>query len=356
MSNRLSGFTARMAEKGVEAALMESPKDVRYLTGYTGEGYLFVWQGGACILTDFRYVEQAERQSPGLEVVQYGGSGLKTMEAVAQCVKRAGVGKLAIEFDRVTLRTHQALSDALSGVELVDLPGIVAEMRIFKDAEELELIQAACRISCRAFADLLTWVRPGMTEKQVQVELDYSMLKLGAECPAFDTIACAGVNGSLPHAIPSDKVLEKGELLTLDFGAQYKGYKSDMTRTIAIGAVSDELRAIYDRVLEAQLAALSMLEEGVSLKAVDAKAREIIDADYPGRFGHSLGHGVGLDVHEQPGLNMREVRTLQNGHVVTIEPGIYVPGVGGCRIEDMGALVEGKFVNMIDAPKELITV
>jgi len=355
MSNRVSRMVEKLAQNGLAHALVHKRQNMYYLTGYTGEGCLYVGAEGAVILTDFRYIEQAERQAPGCKVVRTG-AGVRPYDETAKMLKAAGASALAIETDFVTVDEEKAIASALDGIEVKPLGRVIDEMRIIKDEEEMACIEQACRISCQAFEKMLGVIRAGMTEKEVQVELDYTMLRLGAEGVSFDTIACAGVNGSLPHAIPSDHVIQNGELLTLDFGALYKGYHADMTRTIAIGEVSDELRAIYDAVLEAQMRSLAMLKEGVVLRDVDKCARDYLDERYPGAFGHSLGHGVGLDIHEQPGLNMRDERTLQVGHVVTIEPGVYIPGLGGCRIEDMGVLTEQGFKNLIDAPKHLIRV
>ena len=193
-----------------------------------------------------------------------------------------------------------------------------------------------------------------MTEREVAIALNYEMLKLGSEGEAFDTIACAGQNGSLPHAVPGEHRLQNGEFLTLDFGATYNGYCSDMTRTVGIGKVDRPLRDIYQTVLEAHEMALGAVRPGVVCEKIDKVARDFIDARYPGAFGHALGHGVGLYIHEQPRLGRGDGTVLQPGHVVTIEPGIYISGLGGCRIEDMAILTSDGSIDPIDAPKQLI--
>ena len=355
MSNRVPGMVKKLTEAGFTHALIHKRQNMFYLTGYTGEGCLLVGGEGAVIMTDFRYIEQAGRQAPECRVIRTGG-GVRPYEECAKILAAAGAKALAVETDFVTVDEEKTIAAAMEGVELLPVGHLIDDMRILKDEEEIEAIAEACRISCRAFEQMLGVIHAGMTEKQVQVELDYTMLRLGADGLSFDTIACSGVNGSLPHAIPSDHVIQKGELLTLDFGALYHGYHADMTRTIAIGEVSGELRDMYDAVLTAQLKSLDMLREGVVLSDVDKCARDYLEARYPGAFGHSLGHGVGLDIHEQPSLSMRDQRTLQVGHVVTIEPGVYLPGVGGCRIEDSGVLTPNGFRNLISAPKELIRV
>ncbi len=352
MTGRIERMLSMMCESGFTHALIQKPQNMRYLTGYTGEGSLLLSAAGAIILTDFRYVEQAGRQAPDVKVVQTGRAGQN--ELLLGMLREANADALAIEEDHLTMKAGKALAKALEGVELHDLGGLVEKMRIVKDEDELDRIRQAARISCAAFDHMLGFIRPGLTEKEVQLELDYTMLKMGAEDIGFATIACAGENGSLPHAIPSDRVIKSGELLTMDFGAQYNGYTADMTRTVAIGHVSDELNRLYHTVLEAQKRALDLIGPGVKCCDVDKAARDYIDSYYPGAFGHSLGHGVGMDVHEQPGLNVRDDRELVPGHVVTIEPGIYIPGLGGCRIEDMGVIRENGFENFITAPKQLI--
>lgn len=353
MTERIKQMLARMNEQGFTHALVQKPQNMRYLTGYTGEGSLLVSAAGAVILTDFRYVEQAGRQAPEAKVVQYTAQ-VRQNDLLLGMLREEQASVLAVEEDHLTLKEGRALQAALEGIEITDLKGIPEGMRLVKTADELLNIKEAAKIACLAFDHLLGFIRPGLTEKEIQLELDYTMLRMGSEEIGFSTIACAGENGSLPHAIPSDRKVKAGELLTLDFGAQVNGYKSDMTRTVAIGHISDELKAIYDTVLEAQKCALDMVGPGKKCSDVDKCARDYIDVRYPGAFGHSLGHGVGLDVHEQPSLSMRYPHDLMPGHVVTIEPGVYIPGLGGCRIEDMGAITEDGFDNYINAPKHLI--
>lgn len=235
------------------------------------------------------------------------------------------------------------------------LAGVPEKMRAVKDEDEIACIRRACAISCEAFEDLLSFAKAGMTEKQVQLHLDYKMMELGSERLAFNTISASGVNGSLPHAVPSDRPIARGEMLTLDFGARYHGYDADMTRTVSFGEPSAEMRRIYDTVLRAHLECEKMLAPGVECKSVDAHARRVIDeAGYQGRFGHSLGHGVGIDIHENPRLSAASTDILCPGHIVTVEPGIYVPGLGGVRIEDTCVITETGYESLVPAPKELI--
>lgn len=355
MTERCKKLLADMAREGMEAAWIVKPENIRYLTGYTGEGCLLLAADASVILTDFRYLEQVGRQAPESLCVR------TTRQAEAPALmpgllSERGVRILAYEPDCVTVQDFEDMRRALPGVELVPLKGLPEALRMVKDEEELACVRRAAKIACDAFEVMLGRIKPGMTEKQVQVELDYQMLQLGSEKVGFDTIACAGVNGSLPHAIPSDHVLKKGELLTMDFGAQVNGYKSDMTRTVAIGPVVGELKAIYDTVYEAQCLAFAAIRPGVCCREVDKVARDFIDRRYPGAFGHSLGHGVGLLIHEAPNFSTTCDAVLRPGHVMTVEPGVYIEGLGGCRIEDMALITDGGYEDPVTAPKHLITL
>lgn len=351
--NRCDAFLKALAERGATTALIHRPENIRWLTGYTGEGCAFVSANAQVIVTDFRYVEQAGRQAPECACVRTG-NGVSEAKAVRELCAKHGVKSLCVETDYLTHDEYVALSAALEGVELTALQQLPQELRQIKDETEIDCIRKAAAISCKAFDNMLGKIHAGMTEKQVQILLDYEMLNLGSEHPAFDTIVAAGANGSLCHAIPSDHVLAEGELLTMDFGATIGGYCADMTRTIGIGKIGPELREMYQRVLDAQLMSLDAVRPGAVCGDVDKTARNYLDARYPGAFGHSLGHGVGLFIHEQPRLANGSTTVLVPGHVVTIEPGVYIPGLGGCRIEDMAILTSDGYIDPITAPKQLI--
>ena len=341
-----------LADKAIDSAIIMKPENMRYISGFTGEGCLFVSKDAKVIITDFRYTEQAERQSPGWRI-EMTGAGRALSAIVSELYSEYGCTGTATETDHVVYDIYKTLSDAL-GTDIGSISGMIEDQRAVKDEDEIASIREAARISCRAFDNLLKFVKPGMTEKEVQIALDYEMLKLGSEGNAFSTIAAAGVNGSLPHAVPSDHVIKNGELLTLDFGAKVNGYDADMTRTIGFGKIDGELRKIYDLVLEAQLAALDYVAPGRVCRDIDKVARDMLDREYPGRFGHSLGHGVGLFIHEMPAVSYRSDTVLVPGHVITIEPGLYIPGLGGCRIEDMAIITADGYIDPIDAPKQLI--
>lgn len=352
--NRIAAFRACSGLKANEGVYLTKPANIYYLSGYTGEGILAVTADRAVIVTDFRYTEQAEQQAPGFEVCMTG-KGLGHAALSWQVFSEGGIDTVLFEDDQVTVQAYEALQKAMPGASFRSLGGVPETMRTVKDADEIASIEEACAISCRAFEELLSFAKAGMTEKEVQLHLDYTMLSMGADGLAFSTISAAGEHGSLPHAIPSDRRIEKGDMLTLDFGARKNGYDADMTRTIAFGEPKAEMKRIYETVLRAHLECEQMLRPGVICKEVDAHARRVIDdAGYAGRFGHSLGHGVGIDIHELPRLSMTCEDTLVPGHIVTVEPGIYVPGLGGVRIEDTCVITEDGFRTLVNAPKELI--
>lgn len=351
--HRCERLAAELKKHGFDAALVHRSENMRYLTGYTGEGCVFVSEKETAIITDFRYVEQAGRQAPGLKVLATR-SDKRENACVLELTDAHAVKTLAVESNFLSYDDHETLRKALPFVQLGSLNGMPEELRLIKDADEIESICASAAIACKAFDNILGRIHPGMTEKQVQIMLDYEMLSLGSEGNAFDTIAAAGSNGSLPHAIPSDYIIQKGDLLTLDFGAKVNGYCSDMTRTIGFGKVKQELKDIYNLVYDAHMASLEAVKPGMICGDIDKIARDMIDARYPGAFGHSLGHGVGLFIHEQPRVAKGSQTVLEQGYVITIEPGVYIPGLGGCRIEDMAILTSDGYLDPMTSPKQLI--
>ncbi len=337
-----------------EGILIHKPSNIFYLSGYTGEGLLALGHGFQAIVTDFRYTEQAEKQAPGFQVLMVE-KGVSHAALAAKVFSEHGIKAVRFEDDEVTVRSFEGLRKDIPGVEFLPLNRAPEKARRIKDENELRLIEEACDISCRALDAVLGRIRPGMTEKQLQIMLDYQMLELGADSLAFNTIVASGVNGSLPHAIPSDKKIEQGEMITLDFGAKKGGYCADMTRTLALGRPSPEMKKIYDTVLLAQETCESMLAPGKVCSEIDAEARRIIDgAGYAGRFGHGLGHSVGIDIHEEPRLSQLCSDLLEPGHTITVEPGIYVPGLGGVRIENTCAVTENGGRTLVHAQKALL--
>ena len=350
----MSHLDAFLNELRADAALVHRPENMHWIAGYTGEGMLFVSRDRRVIVTDFRYTEQAGRQAPDWEVIMVGAGRAYPAEA-AKLAAETNVRELLVETDFLTYDEYQRFAQALEGVKLEPMNGIPEALREIKDEAEIQSICRAGKIASDALANILPRLHAGMTERQVQIMLEFEMLNLGSEGAAFDTIAAAGINGSLPHAVPSDHVIQNGELLTLDFGATVDGYRSDMTRTLGFGRIEGELRQLYETVRAAQQAGVDAAGPGVVCGDVDKTCRDIIEASYPAEvFGHSTGHGVGLYIHEQPRVSSGSATVLRPGHVVTVEPGIYIPGLGGCRIEDTVIITSDGIINAIDAPKHLI--
>ena len=242
-------------------------------------------------------------------------------------------------------------------VEMVPAQGLVNGLRAAKDQEELDAMVQAQRISERAFDEILKFIKPGVTEKEIAAKLEYDMLRFGAQKMSFDPIVVSGPNGSLPHGVPSDKKVENGEFITMDFGCIYNGYCSDMTRTVALGEPTEEMRKVYNVVLQAQLAGLAASKAGVTGKSIDAAARKVIeDAGYGEYFGHGYGHSVGIEIHESPNANLRDETLMPVGAAVSAEPGIYLPGRFGVRIEDVAIMTEDGCIDITKAPKDLIVL
>ncbi len=354
MMNRLEKLL-KVANVGAnEGIIIHKPSNIFYLSGYTGEGLLAMGQGFQAIITDFRYTEQAGRQAPGFQVLMVE-KGVSHAKLAARLFAEHEIKAVRYEDDEVTVRAFDRMKQDIPGVEFTPLNGAPEKVRRIKDEGELKLIEEACDISCRALDAVLGKIQPGMTEKQLQLLLDYTMLELGGDALAFNTIVASGVNGSLPHAIPSDKKLEKGEMITMDFGAKKGGYCADMTRTVALGQPSPEMKKIYDTVLLAQETCEAMLAPGKVCFDIDSEAHRIIDAaGYAGRFGHGLGHSVGIDIHEDPRLSQMCHDILEPGITITVEPGIYVPGLGGVRIENTCVVTENGGRTLVHAQKALL--
>lgn len=355
--SHLSQFQAKLQQNGYDAAIVSSKENQRYLSGFDfDDGLILVTAKKSYLLTDFRYVEAArEKACAALEVLTPAEGHLT---AIACLLGDNGCRTVATEDRTLSCSAYARYCKTLDAYTLSGgASAIFEELRLYKDEEELATIARAQAITDAAFAHVLEVIKPDMTEIEVALELEYFMRRNGAEGLAFDTIAVSGTNSSRPHGVPRHAKLEKG-FLTMDFGARVDGYCSDMTRTVCLGRADDEMKKLYQTVLTAQRAALDAACEGASCKGLDRIARDIINgAGYEGCFGHSLGHGVGLFVHESPRLSTGagDGETLQRGHVVTFEPGIYVAGKYGCRIEDMVAVrPDGTVYDFTHSPKELI--
>lgn len=353
-----------MKSDDLDALLITDRYSMRYIAGYRGEGVIVYRGGDRYVITDSRYTEQVARECAGYECVdiaEYGyvGSIRRLIcdhgEGADNSTKSCGV-RVGFEDNSISYKDYAAYA-GIPGIELIGLGGRLEAMRQVKTEEELEKLGKAESIGDKAFEYILGVLKPGMSEKEVALELEYYMKRHGAEALSFDTIAASGVNSSMPHAIPTDKVLEDGDFLTMDFGCVYEGYCSDMTRTVAIGRADDEMRHVYDTVLDAQTKALASVRAGMRCDEVDAVARNIIAAaGYGEYFGHGLGHSVGLFIHENPRFSPKCTDILKAGMVITVEPGIYLPGRFGVRIEDMIAVTEDGYVNLASSEKNLIVI
>lgn len=353
MMNHLKQIAARLDEYGIDAMLVSSEPGERYAVGFKGEGYVVVAKNECRYFTDSRYIEAAKKQVTGTSVTMTDRA--KNYRILIQkAVDDLGIEKLGFEDAYMTVAQYRQLADAFT-CELVPAQGLLGALRAAKDEEEIALMTKAQRISEQALEEILKFLRPGVTEKEVAAKLTYDMLRFGAEKMSFDPIVASGPNGSLPHAVPSDRAIQSGEFVTMDFGCIYGGYCSDMTRTVAVGEPTEEMKKVYAVVLEAQLAGIAAEKAGVTGKSVDAAARRVIeDAGYGEYFGHSFGHSVGLEIHEAPNAGSTCEDVIPLGAAVSAEPGIYLPGKFGVRIEDVTIFTADGCVNLTKAPKDLI--
>ncbi|SDI31873.1 M24 family metallopeptidase [Natribacillus halophilus] len=331
--NRLEVVRTQFEQAGIDALLVDSPTNRRYLSRFTGTaGAVLLTANDAFLITDFRYVEQAKSQSADFDIVQHENGAMS--EEIQKLLEKESVQYLGFEKAYTSYEKYELYNQAFSA-ELVPVAGIVENPRMFKSQDELKTMKKAAGIADAAFEHIVTYIRAGIRERDIANELEFFMREQGAESSSFDIIVASGERGARPHGVASDKQVEKGDLITMDFGAYYDGYCSDITRTVAVGEVSDELRDVYDTVLQAQLKSVEKIKAGMTGIEADAIARELIYAEgYEGYFGHGLGHGLGMDVHEEPRLSMKGNLQLEPDMVVTVEPGIYLPGKGGVRIED----------------------
>ncbi|MBQ4626662.1 MAG: aminopeptidase P family protein [Clostridia bacterium] len=337
-----------------EGIIVVSPENRRYLTGFpSSDGYLLVTPCESILLADSRYIEAAQNTAEGCSEILLLSSLSAQLPSLAE---KLGIKTLFTEAENLSVSEFNRISSLVScecRAEKAD--EAISSLRRFKTENEKSKIIEAQRIAEAAFEHILGFIKEGVTEKQIALELDYFMLRRGAECVSFETIAVSGKNSSMPHGVPCDKEIEKGDFITMDFGAVVNGYHSDMTRTVAVGSVSSKQAEVYETVLSAQLASLSVLKSGVSGFDADEAARRIIrNAGYGDFFGHGTGHGVGIEIHEQPRLSPKSKHILGPGDIVTVEPGIYLPAEFGVRIEDMAFITENGCENLTNSPKNLI--
>lgn len=353
MRERIERLRGLLVGAGVDAFYVTSPENRFYLSGFSGtNGSLLISRNKSFLITDFRYTGQASRESPGFTIVEARSS---LTDSLSGLVKENGLTILGCEGDHLTYNEFLAIKAKLDRAELKSVSGLVEGLRICKETTEIKSIEEAVRLADEAFSNILSDIRPGVSEREIALQLEYYMRRAGAEGAAFKFIVASGDRSALPHGVASTKVIRKGELVTLDFGAVYNGYHSDITRTVVMGRPDEKQKKLYRIVLEAQLKAIAALKAGVRAAEVDRAARDVIeDEGYGKYFGHGTGHGVGLNIHENPRVSFRDDTVLQPGMVVTVEPGIYLPDWGGVRIEDTVLVLEAGCRVLTKAPKDLI--
>ncbi len=349
---RLTKLREALTTEGLDAILITQPGNRRYLSGFTGSaGVLLISQDQAILVTDFRYYEQVEKQAPDFRLAKITD---KFKMLLAELVHQVGAKRVGFESAHLTVDQHQEWQEVAECFELVPTKELVEGIRAVKDEDELSKIRKAIALADEALAHIAGFIEPGMTEKEVAWELEVFMRTHGAEKVAFDLIVASGSNGAMPHATVSERVIRAGEPIVIDLGAMVDGYNSDLTRTICSGRPDDRLKEIYDIVLEAQCTAEQSIRPGMTGKQADGIARQVIEeAGYGENFGHGLGHGVGLAVHEKPGVGRLSEDVLKPGTVFTVEPGIYLPGWGGVRIEDIVVMREDGVEVLTQASKDV---
>lgn len=334
-ATRRDRLRRRMKKSQLQHLLVTSEVNVTYLTGFTGDSsFLLLHPGGAIIISDSRYSEQLEEESPDVEH-DIRHSAQPIVAATARLARRVKATALGVESASMTVAMHQQLAAAVGSVELVSTSGEVERLREIKDRGEITTIRRAVRIAERAFAATRAMMRDGQPEREIAFELEHQVRMLGARGCSFDPIVAVGPRAALPHATPTERQIGESDFVLIDWGADFQMYRSDLTRILVTGKISPKLERIYAIVLKAQQQAIKAIRPGAVMKEVDAAARGVIEkAGFGKKFGHSLGHGIGLDIHEGPRLASGQDRQLKAGMVVTVEPGIYLPGWGGIRIED----------------------
>ena len=355
--NHLSQITDKLSQYDLDAMLIVSEPGERYAVGFQGEGYVLVTQEGSQYSTDGRYIEAAQKQVTGAEVVLT--SRERSHLALARDFLAArGLKRVGFESAAVSVAQHRRGQESVpKGCELIPAQELLDGLRASKDEEEIAAMLQAQKITDAAFGEILNYIRPGLTEQEVAARLVYELLRRGARKVSFDPIVAAGANGSMPHAVPGETEIQKGMFVTMDFGCVYDGYCSDMTRTVAVGQPTQEMERVYETVLAAQKAGIAAARAGMPGRELDAAARKVIEeAGYGDYFTHSFGHSLGLEIHESPNASPSETGPLPAGTVISAEPGIYLPGRFGVRIEDVLVLEEGGCRDITQSPKNLIVL
>jgi len=342
-----------LKDHALDAMLVTSAPGEFYAMGFHGEGVAFITPGRTWYYTDSRYIEAAQNLITGAEV-SMPPKGMDYRKLAAQLVQDSRVSKLGFEEQYMSVADYNQWTKAVEA-EFVPASELLTQLRMVKDADELAAMKEAQRITDEALLEILNFIKPGLTESEVAARLTYIMARKGAERNSFDPIVACGPNGSKPHAVPGPDVIQKGQFVTMDFGCVVGGYCSDMTRTVAVGQPSEEMELVYNTVLKAQLTGIATAHAGVTGKEVhEAAAKVIEDAGYGEYFGHGFGHSLGIEIHEDPGFHTRNDKPIPAGALLSAEPGIYLPGKFGVRIEDVIMLTEGGCIDITHSPKQLI--
>lgn len=350
--DRVGKVIEKIVDMRLDALLITDIKNIRYLTNFSGSsGFLLVTGEKAIFVTDFRYKTQAEEEVRGLELRI---EKEKIQDTVVKLIQEFGLETLGFEAQTLSFDLYKKISERLDGVELKPTTSFIEDLRVVKEEEEIESIRKSIGIAEEAFGNILKTLKPGLMEKDIAIALEYELRKEGSGPIPFDIIVSSGKRAALPHASSSEKRLEEGDLVIIDWGAQSDGYNSDISRTLILGNGSPEREKIYSIVLDAQKEAIKEIRPGISFSTLDAVARDFIkDAGYGEYFGHGLGHGIGLSVHEAPHISWQGEGILKEGMVFTVEPGIYIPELGGVRIEDIVLVKEEGAEVLTHLPKEL---
>lgn len=351
--NHFEKIAAGLKDRGLDAMLITSAPGEFYAMGFRGEGVALITPGKTWYYTDSRYIEAAQQIISGAEVAMLP-SGARYRELVQNLVKENGVSRLGFEEQYMSVADHTTWTGNVEA-EFVPASDLLTQLRAVKDADELAAMREAQRITDEALLEILNFIKPGLTESEVAARLTYIMARKGAERNSFDPIVACGPNGSKPHAVPGPDVIGKGQFVTMDFGCVVGGYCSDMTRTVAIGQPTEEMELVYHTVLKAQLAGIAAAHAGVTGAEVHNTAAKVIeDAGYGEYFGHGFGHSLGIEIHENPNFSPRNDKPIPAGALLSAEPGIYLPGKFGVRIEDVVMLTEGGCIDITHSPKQLI--
>lgn len=338
-----------MKHIGVFGLYITSAENVFYLSGFTGfgDGRLFITRDSAFIITDSRYTLQVQQQCPDFKLIS---SSCNNVNAITEVISSENIYVIGFENENISYKDYFNLKNCHNNIDFFEIGNYFSKARDIKNAFEAESISEACKIACKSLSEVLCFIKPGAFEKDIAIELEYRMKLNGAQEKAFETIVASGIRSALPHGAASDKKIEYKDAVTIDFGCKYNYYCSDMTRTFFVGKPCDELRKIYEIVLKAQEAALSMYKDGMTGRELDNISREIISKEGYGKcFGHSLGHGVGLEIHEGATIGPSNLNVIEKGTVFSIEPGIYVEKLGGVRIEDLVLASNNGLINFTDS-------